>query len=191
RGHGSRNRRPNNIRANFANDRRWKGVRAINFNTDSTVIQVAGSALFQKTGLPMANSHVAQLRVNNTPGIGGSPPNGFYAANEELSQEFVENHFPDDAGGDCYRGIRIETTPSTPADFIYLGPTKDSCLTSPNCYRNLYFKQNNGSEDDWTSLIEVCQAMTSTPPEEYIEQINQFIDIDNWLVYFACNTLGD
>lgn len=192
RGHGSRNTRPNNLRVNFPNNRPWKGVRAINLNTVTTVAQVVGSALFQKAGLPMANSTAVQVRLNNTPGTGNAAPgNGFYAANEELSQEFVETHFPDDSDGDCYRGIRIETNPSIPADFTFLGNTKGSCLSFPQCYTNLYFKQNNGSEDDWTSIIEVCRVMTQASTEDYVEEIDAVVDIDNWLLYFALNTLGD
>jgi hypothetical protein len=42
RGHGSRTRRPNNVRVNFPDDNRWKGVRAINLNTQYTHAQVTG-----------------------------------------------------------------------------------------------------------------------------------------------------
>src|SRR5262249_16168211 len=91
RGHGSRTARPNNIRVNFPNDHPWHGVRAINLNTQYTHSQVAGSAIFQKAGMPAAFSRPVQVRVNGANLAGaGLPQYGSYAHNEELSSEFVK-----------------------------------------------------------------------------------------------------
>jgi hypothetical protein len=72
RGHGSRTRRPNNIRVEVANDRRWKDdVRALNLNSDAPHAQVFGSTILQKGGLPMAFSKPAQVRINGVAAGGG------------------------------------------------------------------------------------------------------------------------
>ena len=122
RGHGSRTARPNNIRVSVPNDRPWNGVRSFNLNSRYTHSQVAGSAIFQKAGLPMANSKPVQVRVNNQQlATDSSPMFGAYAHNEEISSEFAAAHFPTDDAGNAYRGVRIDS-PSTHADLSYRGP---------------------------------------------------------------------
>ena len=192
RGHGSRSARPNNIRVNIPDDNKWGGVRALNLNSRFPHVQVFGSTLFQKAGLPTAFSRPVQVRLNNTGGSGGTPAFGVYAHNEELSSEFVANHFPTDSGGNCYRGNRIDS-PSYHADFTYLGPAIDSCSPSPNCYTNLYFKQNNNAQLDYSDIIELCRVLSDAglTGTQYLAEVNRVLDLDGALLYFAVNTLVD
>ncbi|HUR47359.1 MAG TPA: lamin tail domain-containing protein [Candidatus Saccharimonadales bacterium] len=192
RGHGSRTARPNNIRVNFPNDSRWKGVRSMNLNTRYVHSQVTGAALFQKSGLPTANSRPVQVRINGAVPGGGAPLYGSYAHNEELSSEFAQNHWPDDSGGNVYRGIRIDN-PSVHADLTYLGPDVNSCLSPPNCYTNLYFKQNNNSEYDFSDLIELTRVLSdpNISGEEYETEVRRVLNLEETMLYFAANTLVD
>ena len=190
RGHGSRTSTPHNFRIEFPNDRRWHSVRNLNLNTQNTHAQVLGSALFQKTGLPMANSRPVQMRVNNsnlaTPGPGpagnGAYQFGSYAHNEELASEFAGGHFPTDSGGNIYRGIRSDSGAGY-ASLNYLGESKES-------YRGVYFKQNNLSEDDWSDLIGLTRAFT-TNDANFVSSVKEVLDVDGAMLYFAVNTLTD
>ncbi|MDB6031640.1 MAG: hypothetical protein JWM16_1978 [Verrucomicrobiales bacterium] len=192
RGHGSRTARPNNIRVEFSNDNRWKGVRSMNLNTRFTHAQVFGSALFQKSGLPMANSKPVQVRINGTTAGGGAPLYGSYAHNEELSSEFTDIHFPENSGGNVYRGIRIDS-PLAYADLTYLGPDVSSCQGYPNCYTNLYFKQNNVSEWDFSDLIELTRVLSdaSLTGTQYVSEVRRVFNVEDAMLYYALNTLVD
>src|SRR6266850_373100 len=185
RGHGSRTQRPNNIRVNFRNDGRWKGnVRAMNLNTRYPHAQIFGSALFQRAGLVMANSKPVQVRVNGVAALGGIPQFGVYAHNEEISSEFVANHYPSDSSGNAYRGIRIDG--GGVANLMYLGSSADS-------YRSLYFKQNNNSEDDWTDLIQLTRVLSDATlvGTQYVAEVRRVLNVEEAMLYFAANTLVD
>lgn len=108
RGHGSRNRKPNNHRVNFASDRTWKGVSALNLNGQFSHVQVLGSVLSLKSGLIGADSRPVQVRVNNANLANNGPETygGMYAANEAIGSDWADHWFPDDSSGNVYRVIR-------------------------------------------------------------------------------------
>jgi hypothetical protein len=184
RGHGSRTRRPNNIRVEVPNDNRWKGVRSLNLNSAYSHSQVAGSAIFQKAGLPMAFSKPVSVRVNGVNPPGGGLSFASFAHNEELSSEFASLHFPLDDGGNLYRAVRIDG--GQHANLSYLGSDK-------NAYTPLYFKQNNSSEDDWTDLIELTRVLgdTSLTGTQYVSEVRRVLNVEEAMVYFAANTIVD
>ncbi|HYV30380.1 MAG TPA: CotH kinase family protein, partial [Candidatus Binatia bacterium] len=194
RGHGSRcpGDRVPNYRVNIPNDRRWNGVPHLNLNTQFPHAQVVGSALFQKSGLPMADSRPVQVRVNNVNlANAGLREYGSYAHDEELGAEFLARHFPLDTAGNVYRGIRVDPNVAY-ANFNYYGPDKSSCIVAPACYTSLYFKQNNNSEDDWSDIIGICFALsTNTLDAQYSAAVHRVLDVTNWMLYFAVNTLVD
>ncbi len=108
RGHGSRNRQPNNYRVNFRNHAHWKGVTAINLNGHYTYAQVMGSALFLHSGVPVAQARAVQVRVNHADlsfsgaSIGAST-NGFKKFDADNSPGKRANHtnFELAAGGEA------------------------------------------------------------------------------------------
>jgi hypothetical protein len=150
RGHGSRNRKPNNQRVNFASDRTWKGVSALNLNGQYSHVQVLGSVLSLKSGLIGADSRPVQVRVNNANLANNGPQTygGMYAANEAIGSDWADHWFPDDSSGNVYRVIRD----IPPPDFDYRG-------TNPDAYTNTWFKESNVSEDDWSDLIAMLRIM--------------------------------
>ncbi len=185
RGNGSRSANPPNYRVNVANDRPWNGQRAMNLNTQFTHAQVFGSALFQKSGLAMANSRAVQVRVNGVNrASSGSPQFGSYAHNEELNGDFAAAHFPLDSGGDIYRGVRLDNG-SAHADLDWLG------TTNKNSYTNVYSKANNLSADNWTNLIEVLRVLGTATDAEFADEAPRVLDVRQAMLYFAVNTLCD
>ena len=96
-----------------------------------------------------------------------------------------------DTGGNVYRGVRVDPNQAY-ANFNYYGPNKSACIVQPACYTNLYFKQNNASEDDFSDIIGVCSTLSSnTPDAAYPTEVRRVLDVENWMLYFACNTLVD
>ena len=180
RGNGSRSRTPQSYRLNFHNERMWKGAAAINLNSQHPHSQVAGSAIYRRAGIPTQESRPVQLRINgDNLATAGSPSFGFYACNEVVNSQFADQHFPADSSGNLYRGIRLQ---SPGANLSFLGTNADP-------YRVNYFKQSNTSEDDWTDLIELTRVLDRSPDESYTQEIGRAVNVEEWMKYFAAETL--
>ncbi len=195
RGHGSRSRLPQSYNITFTNDVTWKGVTALNLNTQHTEAQLFGSALFRASGLTGPDSRQVQLRVNGvdpTGGSGSAPSFGYYCANEVEDNDFADHHYPLDSSGNIYRGKRLDSN-AQEANFSYID-------NDPNSYRPVYFKKTNTSEDDWTDLIGLCFALSkghsdasfnTTYDAGYEAGVEARADVREWMRYFAVNTLVD
>lgn len=182
RGNGSRSRPPQSFRVNLRSDQPWRGETALNLNSQYTPAQLLGGALYRRAGLPAAQSRPVLVRVNGRDlQTAGSPNYGFYLANEVINSEFAGRAFPEDSAGNLYRGIRLT---GRGADLGYLGE-------EPDPYRANYFKQSNASQDDWTDLIALTRALASASPETYAAEVRAEADVDEWMLYFALETLVD
>lgn len=194
RGNGSRAANPNNYRVTFRHDEPWKGVAAVNLNSQFTFAQLAGSALFQRAGLPAALARPVHVRVNGANlAVLGYPMYGFYVANEVMNSEFAERQFPIDSSGNIYRGIRLGLYSADPgtratnfsANLSFLGE-------SPEPYRVNYFKQTNTSQDDWRDLIGLTRTLAASASDPgYAAAVRQVAHVDQWLRFLALNTLID
>lgn len=181
RGHGSRNDPPNNYRLNFAHDRPWKGVTAVNLNTKYTYYQLAGNAIFRLSGLPQPNVTAVQVRINGENlAVSGREMYGSYAHVEVVDSDFTERHFPNDGAGNAYKCMRD----LGPADFQYRGQNYDS-------YRNSYLKRTNTAEDDFSDIVELCDVLSNTPDSRYVDEVKRVINVDKWLRFFAINAILD
>jgi len=183
RGHGSRTARPNNYKVIFPDDHLWKGVSRINVNAPYTHAVLAGSIVFRNAGLAAGVARAVQLRVNNadlaTPGL---PMFGSYLALETLDSAFLENHFPADPYGNLYRGIAAAAPSLAEADLSYRG-------SAVALYTNTYFKYSNKTANDWSDLIELMRVLSQAPTNLYVQEINRVLDVNEWLNYFAINSL--
>ena len=181
RGHGSRNRQPNNYRVNFRADDPWKNVTALNLNGQYTHLQHFGSVISLKSGLAGAESRPVQVRVNNQ-NYGSNSDTQYgttYVANEAPNSDYAAHRFPSDSSGNLYRAIRD----IAPSSFNYRGE-------DPHAYTNTWFKQTNESEDDWTDLIRMLRVVGTndlyTPAA-----VRQVADIEQWMLYLAVMGLFD
>lgn len=184
RGHGTRTSVPHNFRLNVPNDRPWQGRAGINLNSQHTISQTLGSAVFRSIGIPMAESRLVQLRWNGVNlAADGTPQFGSYAANELVDGEMVKRQFPDDSAGNLYRGIR-DVVPGADADLVWHGTLYTS-------YTNAYFKQNNSEANDWRDVIHLIDVLNNTPANNYVQAVTNTLNIREWMRYFAANTLLD
>jgi hypothetical protein len=184
RGNGSSLRQPQSFRVNFRHDQDWNNVAGLNLNSQFTPSQILGSALYRKLGLPAAGSRAVRIRVNgNTLSDRDQPTFGFYVANEIIDADYAQRLFPGDSAGNIYRGNR---TSGRGADLHDEGEL-------PEPYRINYFKRTNISQDDWTDLIRLCRLIgnTNAVTASWVESVRQHIDVEEWMLYFAAETIVD
>ncbi len=198
RGHGSRDSNPNNYHVNIPSDRLWKGQAGINLNSQFAHNQVLGSAIFRRAGLSMPNSAAVQVRVNSTniPALPGLPNNnsyGSYAGNEQYNKDFIQRTFASDSQGNAYRGIRdqllCDPALNSVADLAWHGPNINQAV-----YTNAYFKESKAFENDWSDLIDLFAVFNSTnghAATSYAADVQQRINVEEWMQYMAVNTLLD
>ena len=180
RGHGSRRANPPNYRIEFRNDDRWKGVEAINLNSQYVQLQHLGSVLARQAGVDGAKTYAAQVRVNNVNrAVSGQPMFGSYACNESQDSDYAARHYPNDPGGDVYRAVRD----IAPPDFTYRG-------TNYTAYTNTWFKESNSSENYWDDLIGMLSVMgTGNPAPFTTANARAVVNVEQWLRHFAVMNL--
>ncbi len=179
RGHGSRRGNPHNYRLGFASDNPWHGVTSVNLNARTVHAQILGGTLALQSRAVGNTSRPLLLRINGGVGLGGSPANGIYAENEDISSEWAENHFPNDSGGNVYSVVRD----IGPPNFDYRG-------TVANAYTNTYFKQSNASENDFTDVIALLSALGENQTNLFtMDRARAVADVDQWLRHIAVMSL--
>jgi hypothetical protein len=198
RGHGTRQSNPNNYHVNIPGDRPWKNLTGLNLNSQYAHNQMAGSAVFRRLEVPMAESRAVQVRVNSTnlmslPGLPDNNSFGCYAANEQYNNDFVRRAFALDPLGNSYRGIRdsvlCDASLNGVADLTWQGANY-----SVANYTNAYFKENNLLTNDWSDLIDLIAVLNSAngyQAANYVPDVQRRINVDEWMQYMAVNTLLD
>ncbi len=176
RGASSFSQNPPTFKLNIPRDRLWNGKSSINMNSASTWAQVIGAAISLRAGLPAAPGMGVQFRVNGrNESDTGSRMFGSYAAMDVLNDEWADSLFPDDGEGNVYSKRRPEC-------FLeYRG-------TDPQAYINCaYDKESNGSENDWSDLINLMAALDpdTTPDNEYVAAVRRNVNVELWMRYFA------
>ncbi len=182
RGAGSRGLNPPTYRLDIPSDRRWGGRTALNLNSQFVYTQVLGSQVAIKAGLVTEYARAVQLRLNGAnPANAGSSQFGSYAAVEPTGAELIANHLPDDAGGNVYRA----STGNHSATLEYLGTNSNAYVTAG------YQKNSNGSENDWSDLINLTFALDTdtTPGNEYAAAVRRNLNVEAWLRYFVVGSL--
>ena len=203
RGAGTRAAQPHNFRLDFPADRTLQGATELDFNTRTVHSQVAGNALFSLAGLPNAYGVPAQVRVNSA-NLAHSEPDGTtdsfqfgsYFCFQSYSADWTDAHLPQDSQGNIYKGVwyqdNIQLTNGAVFDWrgtnvanyrVTYGPT------GPTANTGAYSKQSNKSEDDWSDLIGLCSALGQMSATNYLSAVTQVVNMDEWLRYFAANSL--
>jgi hypothetical protein len=175
RGAGSRSRDPRGNRLNVPGDAPWHGVTELNINSQYPHLQVVGSHLAQKAGLVSASVRAIQYRINGaTTASSGLPQLGSWAYVEPLGGEWAGHHMPQDGGGNLYRA----STGNHNADLTY--------STDPNYFINRgYSKTANTTENDWSDLIALTDALNNSSDANYVAAVSQRANVEEWMRYFA------
>ena len=183
RGASSRNGPPNNHLIKFRSDDTWNGQDSIKFNCQFIHSQVAGSWLYQWLGIQAADSIAVKLHVNGEDLAESDGPRmfGHYARTESLDSNFASAHWPSDPNGNLYQ-VRDDESNGDEGDLKYEGEQAVS-------YKNTYFKKTNESDDDWTDIISLTRNLNRSNEPDYIDQLSEVIDIDQWLRFLAVDSL--
>ena len=204
RGQGSRTAHPHNISASIPGDRPLSSIRGLDFNTRTVNSQAAGNAVYSAAGLPNAYGSAVQLRINGNNLANAAPTGGIdtyqfgsYYCFEPYDGDWAAAHFPLDPSGNMYKGKSwFDTVELNPhADLVYRGTNvalyrMAYSTNGPTSSSGAYAKQTNLSEDDWSDLINLTYVLsTNTPDSNYLQSVNQVVNIDEWLRYFAVTSL--
>ncbi|HIL72423.1 MAG TPA: hypothetical protein EYG38_21510, partial [Verrucomicrobia bacterium] len=105
---------------------------------------------------------------------------GVYAHVEVINSDFARRHYPLDDNGNVYECTRFNT------DLRYLGADSQR-------YRDFgYHKRSNESLDDWSDLIGLTLALSSsTSDDDYLDTVSKVADIRMWVRYFAVTVLQE
>ena len=183
RGASSRNPPPNNFLVKFRSDDPWNGCPSVKFNAQYPHSQVFGSRYLRSAGIETAEATASLLRINGEDlARSGSNMFGSYAQVESFGSEYTLNHWPLDPDGNLYQ-VRDNEDTDEEGDLRYEGPNADS-------YRDTYFKKTNEAEDNWSDLISLTDALNNAPTESYFEDVGRVVNIDQWVTYFALDTLA-
>lgn len=179
RGSASRDDPIPNNRINIPHDQPWQGVTAVNVNQRNPVDQIAGSVLFRLADVPVSDAHAVRLIGNGVDLKNG----GYYVHQEVMDNEYAENHYPADPDGNLYRGRRPDESPEggRGAGLVYFGE-------DPAPYVS-YIKSTNGSEADWSDVIELTRILSNTNTDTFVEDMNRVADIPQWFRAIAVNLL--
>lgn len=178
RGAGSRGATVPNYRVNVPRDRTWNEVNELNLNAQYGHSQVAGNTLSLLAGLPGSEARAMQVRVNGANlAASGLPQYGAYVLSEVVNGDWAAHHYPADPNGNTYNARRPNT------DLSYLG-------TNAQSYKNNgYAKSSNSSEDDWSDLFNLTLVLNNAPDATYAAQVRQVLNVEEWMTYFAMNSL--
>ncbi|MGC8830247.1 MAG: lamin tail domain-containing protein [Verrucomicrobiia bacterium] len=189
RGAGTRSRTPTNNRLNIPNDNRWNNLAAVNINSQFIHASLVGNVLAQKSGLPSADAHVIQYRINGVNlapltapqnGTGSGAGWGTFIMLKPVNGDLFDALYPDDPGGNVYRA----STGNHNANLTYYD-------NNPTTYISRgYYKTSNQSENDWSDLFNLVYSFSNVPNEpDYLQAIQTNVNVTYWMRYFAIGTL--
>ena len=201
RGAGTRNCTPTNYRVEIPSDRRWKGVRELNLNSQYVHSQLTGSAVAARAGLPAAQLRIVQMRINgqnlvppglpsNGSGCGGAAF-GSYVYQEALNGDWAQRCLPENAGGNVYRGSKYPWNANL--DYL-LGNTlvTETGLDFTTYVNAGYTKASNHGENDWTDVFRLTWALNEVLSEsDYLEAIRTNVNVELFMRYYAIGSLLD
>ncbi|MBN1441514.1 MAG: lamin tail domain-containing protein [Planctomycetes bacterium] len=133
--------------------------------------QKAGADLLRLAGVPVPRARTIRLK---TPGFDDER----YVSVEVVDSEFIEDKLGD-ASGLLFRGDNETGAPSDLSDH-----GEDLAY-----YRRAYRQMNHGSRDDLGRLPGLLQALASPSDEGYRARIEPYVDIEEWVTYFAANNV--
>jgi len=192
RGQSSLFKLPSSYNIDFPSNRKLSSplgfpVESLQLNAMRPAAQWLGFTLFNRAGMPAPKTAWARLRY---PGINYDTcctgQNGYYGLHVVV--ERYDDDFLDSQGGDVPdRGTSSEGN-------LYRG-RNDANLrwegTDPAAYfvnaagQNGYEKYNNATKGVWGDLLSLCDAISNTASQLWVDHVKVHVDEDNWARYFA------
>ena len=163
RGKGSRGYPVKSYRVDFTGTERFGNIRKLNLNAQRPEIQLLGLEFFKRAGMPGPTCQLVSLIFNNK-------YVREYIQVERCDKDMMRRLFRT-GSGNLYRGVEH-------GNFDYRGEDKAR-------YRQDYAKQTNERQDDFSDVIDLCAAFSNTSDAEFIPAIEERINVEEWLRWFA------
>lgn len=145
-------------------DREFYSLRKLNLNCDFQDIHLMRAKtctdLFRLMGVDAARVGYAKLYINNE-------YRGLFANSEEIDKAFLKTRFDNNDGNlyKCPGGATMQNGSGG------------------------YFLQTNEDVHDHSDILEFIQVLNNTPADRFKEEIEKVFNVDEMLMYVACNVL--
>ncbi len=167
RGKGSRHYHVKSYRVDFTDTEPFGAIRKLNLNAQRPEHQLLGLEFFDRSGMPAPKYQLISVIFNNQ-------YVREYIQVERCDKDMMQRVFGNE-DGNLYRGVEY-------ADLNYRGEDEEA-------YRQHYVKETNEREDDYSDVIELCAAFTNSTDEEFPQAVQQQINVDQWLRWFAAKVV--
>ena len=177
RGEHSRSFGVKSFRVELQHDEDFEGLTKLDFNAqDNTPAQYAAD-LFRRAGMPVFQTKPASFTLNAD---WNGPHGGNFLRVEDEGNDFISRQFPLDDSGNFYRGV--DAGGGNQGDFSYQGTTRSN-------YVPIYQKKTNEDLNDYSDIIALTNAFTNGTETAFPGAISALIDVDEWIRYFAIETI--
>jgi hypothetical protein len=173
RGEHSRDFAVKSFRIQLTHDEPFQGISNLDLNAEDNHVAHIAQDLFRRADLPSPQTRPVAFSLNRS---WQAAHGGIYLRVEAEDNSFLAREFPGDDDGNFYRGIDLGG--GNQGNLSYKG-------ANPASYTEIYAKKSNEDENDFSDIIALTDAFTNTPDATFVEALNDLIDIDEWLRYFA------
>jgi spore coat protein H len=115
---------------------------------------------------------------------------GVYLMVERVDKKYLSNRFgPESTDGNLYKASHAQRGPM---DLIYYGDSIEAYPTQNGQYA--YGKMNNEEEADYSDIVELCRVIDGTTyasDEEFMQALEEVLNVDAFLRYIAVVTTID
>lgn len=178
RGAGSRRRNPRTCRLTLPSDRPWQGSAEMNLNSQFNYLQLFGQKLFAAANLPSAGAQAVEFFLNGEDqAVENERLFGAYVHLQPQGGDSVARQFPDDPNGSLYSKRRPDRK------LAYRAGNVEAYLADG------WSKESNRSEADWSDLDAWLQALQDTENPDYLDNLKEVMDIDQWVRWLAVMAL--
>ena len=99
---------------------------------------------------------------------------GLYSVVEDVNKTFLKDRF-DNKGGNLFKG-------DPKGSLQWKGPTE-------SLYYSDYELKTNETENDWSDLVRLINALNNTPSAQLADSLDQYLNVDSWFSYWATHNL--
>jgi spore coat protein H len=161
----------------YRDEQEYRGLTKVNLNScvsDPSMLREALSLeFFKAAGIPRPRTAWAKVYLTVT-GQKEREYRGLYEIIEQVDKRFLKSRF---GSAD---GLLIK--PSTFGAFRYLGEDWEE-------YKQGYYPKTDGTEQQQQRMIEFARLVHRSDETEFAEQIEEYLDVDQFLNYLAVNVI--
>ncbi len=165
------------FRIQFSHDRRFEDITRLNLNIQDNYLSHVATNFLRRCDVPTFQSRIVAYTLN---GNFGNEYGGMYERVEAVDRDFLRRVYRDNDEGNLYRGRDLGGADE--ADLSYRG-------NDPADYEGVYEKETNEEENDYADIIALTDAFTNTPDELFLPTMSALLDLDEWVRYFAAESI--